>query len=147
MTYLILTPEFVAKYDGYMLSPNMFVALQTNTGLFVCDKKVAEQFTIIFKEYDFEEVELTNADFVPDYSRIDLKVDEHPVYSKTENYYEKTVTIVYLIDGEKKEVIEKMENVAVTKDGYSVDLAEKIRLKEAEAVKAEVDAIDLNQIK
>lgn len=83
--------------------------------------------------------------FKIDATPLEFKVDnKYPVYSKTENYYEKTVTIVYLIDGEKKEVVEKMENVTVTKDGYSVDMADKIRLKEAESVKADVElAIDV----
>ncbi len=135
MNYIILTDEFVKQFNGYTQSPYVFEPLQTNTGQWVCDAECIEAFPKIFEGQKFEPIDLTIKDLQPDYDRLDFKVDgTYPVYSKTENYYERWVSIVYLVNGEKKEVITKMDDATVTKDGYAIDLETEIRLKEAAQV-------------
>ncbi len=63
-----------------------------------------------------------------DTSKIDLVIDsKYHVISRTDNYLDKTVAILYVQGKEKKSLIVKVENLSPDKGGYSIDIEQLIR--------------------
>ncbi len=63
--------------------------------------------------------------------------EKYPVHTRIENYYDKTVTLIYIVDGQEVTTVEKIEAEAVTKTGYAMDMETIIRLKESKELPAE----------
>lgn len=74
-------------------------------------------------------ITVDETELAPDCSATDLMVGDNPVLYKVENYLDKTVTIAYQCDGERKEIIQQMASGA-TNTGYDVNLADQITLNE-----------------
>lgn len=73
--------------------------------------------------------------FKVDETKLSEKInDEIYLYSEIKNYYEGTLTLVYVINGEKKEFVQKVDDLSYSKEDYSIDIEKK--LKEAEAISA-----------
>ncbi len=133
MRYIKITPEFAAQYTGYIQSPHIFMPLQTNKGEWVCDSLCLEHFPHLFKgNNNIEELDLVTKDFQPDYSKLDIVVAEkYSLKMRIEDYYERTITLIYIANGEEVKKIIAMEDTKPTKDGYSVNLDDIVTKEEA----------------
>ena len=133
MKYIKISESFAKKNQGLIISPHIFVPMQTNKGQWVCDAELAKQFTALFKgNNNLEEIELDPKDFQPDYSKLEFVVDDkYSLKMRIEDYYEKTLTLIYIVNGEEVKVVKKIEQEQVTKTGYSVDMEEEVRKEEA----------------
>lgn len=87
------------------------------------DVEIAEQLGLEDTDIDKK---LLVENKLPDNFKVDetktLKVDNISLVSKTENYIDKTITLVYTINGLKKEIVEKV-NASATKSGFNVDIS------------------------
>ena len=140
MKYIKISESFALRNSGVISSPNIFIPQQTNKGQWVCDADCIKQFPELFKRNNnLEEVELDPKDFQPDYSKLEFVVDKkYSLKMRIEDYYEKKVTLIYIVNGEEVKVVKEIKDEAVTKTGYSVDMEDTVRKEEAakdEAIK------------
>ena len=68
MKYLVLTEDFCKAAIGYREGVNAFSFAQTNDGRFVTPEQAKEDLPGLFKDTDFETVDLELSNFIPDYT-------------------------------------------------------------------------------
>jgi hypothetical protein len=127
---VILTKEqaTILRHQAFAADSYFNPFLSKNMDIMISEEEINQYEG---KEYDWlKEMaveEITVLETEPDYSRSDLVVDaKYPVLYKNSDFIAKTVTIVYLVDGKKKEVVEKLLSGATAK-GYDMNLETKIK--------------------
>jgi hypothetical protein len=136
MEYLILTEQFCEENQGHSEGVNCFGYAKTGDGRFVTPKQAEKDLPKLFSGHKFTKVELEIADFKPDYTKTDVKVDQKFfVVERIENYLEKTITVVYSLNGELKKIAKEITDETATKTGYTSDM--EVIIKEIESIKLE----------
>jgi hypothetical protein len=126
----ILTREqaVILRHQAFAADSYFNPFLSKNMDIMLSEEEInlykGQEFSWL-KELPVEEINVLEEE--PDYSLSDLVVDsKYPVLYKNSDFIAKTITIVYLVDGKKKEVVEKLTS-GTTKKGYDIDLELKIK--------------------